>query len=98
MEIVISNIALNWYKDDVGLKKGDKVKFYPQIYGKSPVQESYAIGFSIDNDPIDMVVKTEIEGLMFYIDRTDLWFFNGHNLHVDYNEEKDELEFSYTQA
>jgi uncharacterized protein YneR len=98
MKIVISNQAQTWFKGVVGLKKGDKVKFYPQIYGKSPVQESYAIGFAIDNDPIDMVVKTETDGLTFYIEGTDLWFFNGHNFHVDYSEQKDELEFSYTQA
>lgn len=98
MEIVISDSALKWFKEDVGLKTGDKVKFYPQIYGNSPVQQNYAIGFSVDNEPIDIVVKTEIGGFMFLIEGTNLWFFNEHDLHVDYNEKKDELEFSYLKS
>ncbi len=28
-----------------------------------------------------------------FVEVTDEWFFNGHDLHVDYNKEKDELEF-----
>jgi uncharacterized protein YneR len=98
MEIIISNSAVQWFKDEVGLKKGNKVKFYAQIYGKSAVQENFAIGFSVDNEPIDMIVKTETEGLVFYIEGTDLWFFNGHDLHVDYNEKKDELDFNYIKS
>lgn len=95
MEIVISESAAKWFKDEVGLIKGDKVKFYAQIYGKSAVQENFSIGFSVDNDPVDMIVKTETEGLMFFIEGTDLWFFDEHDLHVDYNEKMDELEYSY---
>jgi uncharacterized protein YneR len=95
MEIVISESAVKWFKDEVGLKKGDKVKFYARIYGKSAVQENFSLGFTVDNDPIDMIVKTETEGLMFFIEGTDLWFFDEHDLHVDYNEQKDELEYSY---
>lgn len=78
--------------------KGDSVKFYPQIYGSSPVQENFALSFTVDNEPIDMSVKTEADGLLFFIEGTDLWFFNGHNLHVDYDEKKDELDFSYTKS
>jgi uncharacterized protein YneR len=98
MTIRISSSALIWFKEEVGMTTGDKVKFYPQIYGSSPVQGSFAIGFSVDNTPIDMVVKTEIEGLTFYIESTDLWFFDEHDLQVDYNEKRDELEFSYTKS
>ena len=29
---------------------------------------------------------------MFYIEETDMWFFNGHDLHVDYNPKTDEIE------
>lgn len=98
MKITISNKALNWFKDEVELGNGDKVKFYAQIYGTSPVQENFALGFTVDNEPVDMAVKTEMDGFSFYIEGTDLWFFNGHNLHVDYNDQKDELEYSYSKS
>ncbi|MEH7354300.1 iron-sulfur cluster biosynthesis family protein [Neobacillus drentensis] len=98
MEINISNAALKWFQEEVELKKGDKVRFYTQIYGSSPIQENFSLAFTVDNDPIDMYVNTESEGITFFIEETDLWFFNGHNLHVDYNQQKDELEFSYKKS
>ncbi|MFZ7945599.1 HesB/YadR/YfhF family protein [Neobacillus sp. 19] len=96
MQINISNAAIKWFQEEVELKKGNKVRFYTQIYGSSPVQENFALGFTVDNEPVDMSVKTEIEGITFFIEGTDLWFFNGHDLHVDYNPQKDEVEYSYT--
>ncbi|MEH7074834.1 HesB/YadR/YfhF family protein [Neobacillus drentensis] len=98
MEIVISTSALKWFQDEVELKKGDMVKFFPKVYGNSPVQEGFSLGFTVDNYPIDIIVKVEAEGLLFYIEERDLWFFNGHNLHVDYNEKIEEVEYSYTKA
>lgn len=95
MEIVIKDAALKWFKDEMGLQKGDKVKFYSKIYGSSPVQESYSLGFTKDNEPIDLAVNTEVDGIVFYVEGTDLWYFNGHDLHVDYNEKIDELQFNY---
>ncbi len=96
MDIVISKSALQWFKNEVELKAGDKVKFYPKVYGNSPVQEGFSLGFTVDNEPIDIITKFEAEGMWFYIEERDLWFFNGHDLHVGYNEEIDEVEYSYT--
>jgi|APAga8741243855_1050100.scaffolds.fasta_scaffold14886_1 uncharacterized protein YneR len=98
MEIVISTSALKWFKDEVELKNGDKVKFYPKVYGNSPVQEGFSLGFTVDNYPIEIIVKVEAEGLLFYIEERDLWFFNGHDLHVGYNEKTDEVEYSYNKS
>jgi uncharacterized protein YneR len=98
MDIVISKSALQWFKGEVELKTGEKVKFYPKVYGNSPVQEGFSLGFTVDNEPIDMITKFESEGMLFYIEERDLWFFNGHDLHVNYNEEKDEVEYSYTKS
>jgi uncharacterized protein YneR len=74
------------------------VKFYPKVYGNSPVQEGFSLGFTVDNEPIDMITKFESEGILFYIEERDLWFFNDHDLQVSYNEEKDEVEYSYTKS
>jgi uncharacterized protein YneR len=98
MDIVISKTALQWFKDEVELKTGDKVKFYPKVYGNSPVQEGFSLGFTVDNYPIDIITSFEADGMLFYIEERDVWFFNGHDLHVNFNEEKDEVEYSYTKS
>lgn len=97
MKINISEQALRWFKEEVGLSDGGKIKFYSQIYGCSPVQENYSLAFTVDNEPLDMEVSTEIDGITFYVEGSDVWFFNGHDLHVDYNEKEDELEYRYTK-
>jgi uncharacterized protein YneR len=99
MKIEVSDSAIKWFKDEMGLEKGDKVKFFSQIYGTSPVQPGYALGFTKDNSPLDMAVYTEKEGIQFYVEERDLWFFDGHDLFVDYNEEQDELDvYNYTKS
>ncbi|WP_284561102.1 hypothetical protein [Bacillus sp. T2.9-1] len=42
MNIHISKAALTWFKEEVGLDTGSYVRFYPMIYGNSPVQENLA--------------------------------------------------------
>jgi len=95
MNIEISEKALEWFVEEVGLEVGNKVRFFTQIYGTSPLQEGYALAFTIDNSPRDVVVYTVSGEITFFVEETDLWFFNGHNLYVDYNADKDELEYKY---
>jgi uncharacterized protein YneR len=94
MNLTLSKEAISWFKEEVGLTKGDHLKFYAKIYGSSPVQESYSLGFAKDY-PIDIIASMEVDGIVFFIEQSDLWYFNGHDLHVEYNEKIDELEFKY---
>lgn len=95
LKIVISETAFRWFQEEMGLKTGDKVKFYTQIYGSSPVQKGFALGFARDNSPINPAVYVEKDGIGFYVEESDAWFFDGHDLHVDYNRNRDELEYQY---
>lgn len=94
MKIEISQQALKWFKDELEVKKGDYVRFFAKIYGNSPIQPGYALGFSKD-DPIDIAVRTDLDGIVFFVEETDLWYFDGHDLHIEYNEKIDEIEFNY---
>lgn len=97
MEIFISERASKWFKEELDLKQGDYVRFYTQFYGSSPVQETYSLGFTKD-DPIDMAASTVVEGMIFFVEESDLWYFAGHHLHVDYNEKTDEIEYQYIKS
>ncbi len=96
MKLTISEKAIHWFQDEMGLTKGDTLKFFAKIYGSSPVQESYSLGFAKDY-PIDIIASHEVDGIIFYIEESDLWYFNDHDLHVDYNEKIDELAFTYNK-
>ncbi|MBB6446400.1 HesB/YadR/YfhF family protein [Bacillus benzoevorans] len=97
MKIVISERASQWFKEEMELKQGDYVRFYIQFYGSSPVQETFSLGFTKD-EPIDMAASTLAEGIIFFVEESDLWYFAGHDLHVDYHEKKDEIEYQYTKS
>lgn len=94
MELKISNQAVNWFKDEIGVKEDEKIRFYAQFYGSSPVQEGYSLAFSKDN-PINKVVSTELDGIEFFVEESDLWFFDGHDVHVEYDEQEDVLDYKY---
>lgn len=95
MEIEVSEKALHWFKEEVGLEKGNKVRFFTQIYGTSPIREGYGLAFTIDDDSRESIVQTTADGITFYINESDEWFFDGHNLHVEYDDAKDEVEYKY---
>lgn len=94
MEIIISQTAFEWFKEDIGLTKGDKLRFYAQFYGSSPIQKGYSLAFS-NEDPINIAASIEKEEILFFIEETDLWYFDGHDLYVDYHKQEDELEYKY---
>lgn len=96
MVITITEQAIKWFKEEMDLKSGDQIRFYTKFYGSSPVQEMYSLGFTKD-EPIDMITSTSHDGITFYVEESDLWFFDGHDLQVDYNEKNDEIEYQYTK-
>lgn len=97
MKLQITDAAAKWFKEEAEFEQGDLVKFFPKFYGKSPVQECYSLGFTRDSESHDIAVREEAEGIIFYIERDDLWYFDGHDLQVDYNKDIDELQYIYTK-
>ncbi|GGH80898.1 uncharacterized protein YneR [Pullulanibacillus pueri] len=95
MKIVVSDQAFEWFKDEVGLETGDAVQFYSQIYGSSPVQEKFSLAFTVNNELTDVAAKTEKDGLSFFVKDNDVWFFDGHDLYIEYNQEHEEIEYKY---
>ncbi len=97
MRISVTERAIKWYKEEMEMESGDHIRFYTQFYGSSPVQETFSLGFTKD-EPIDMIASTVHEGIIFFVEESDLWFFDGHDLQVDYNEKSDVIEYQYTKS
>ena len=95
MKINISEEALQWFKDEMEACTGDFIRFYARYGGSSPFHEGFSIGMNRE-EPHDIGVVDEIEGIRFYIEKDDLWFFNDHDLLV--NVRDDELQYEYQKA
>lgn len=94
MFVKLSEEAVRWFKEEIGVVNGEQIKFYVQFYGTSPIQDGYSLAFSKDN-PISIAASTKEDGILFFIEESDLWFFDGHDLYVEYNEREETLEYRY---
>ena len=95
MNIEATDRAFKWFKEDYGVNESEYVKFYPQIYGTSPVQKNFALAFLKVDQPIGEAIIFERDKVRFLVEQDDLWFFDGHDLKIDYLEEQDEITFEY---
>jgi len=97
MNIHISDEAFNWYKNEFSLKDGDYVKFFVRYGGFHSLQRGFSLGISLEK-PYDIGVGTKKNGVTFYVEEKDLWYFDQHDLYVNYNRIYDEPEFHYEKT
>lgn len=94
MKIIIEKNAVNWFKDEFGAAEGDFIRFFVRYGGSGPMFEGYSLGMK-EEDPIDMGIQQIIDGIIFFIEKDDLWFFQNYNLIVDADLDTNEIDFSY---
>lgn len=95
MDVKIDANALNWYKDELDLQNGDYVRFFVRYGGCSAVQQGFSLGVAKDR-PQHIGVSTEVEGITFFIEEQDVWYFDDHDLVVGYSTSLEEPEFQYS--
>lgn len=96
MKLTITPRAQQWFKDEVGVDADSGIRFYGKIYGKTDVHEGFSIAMSVEA-PDQPLVKEEIDGITYFIEETDDWFFKGYDLLVDYDAEKDEPQYKFAE-
>lgn len=92
MKLIIDVKAANWYKDELMLQQGDSVRFFVRYGGCGTVQTGFSLGISKETPDV-VGMKTVTDGITFFVEEKDLWYFDQHNLHVHYNETYKEPEF-----
>ncbi|MBE1553896.1 HesB/YadR/YfhF family protein [Sporosarcina limicola] len=97
MKIIVSDEALNWFKEEMHTLSGDSIKFFARYGGSSPLHEGFSLGV-MKEQPDEAAIETVHNGVQFYIERRDKWFFVDHNLHVNVNPELNELVYTYEKA
>jgi uncharacterized protein YneR len=94
MNLIISDEAASWYKDEMNLRDGDNVRFFARYGGSSKVQSGFSLGIN-NEEPFNSGTKVKKSGITFYIEENDLWYFDGHDLSVTLNEKLGEPEYHY---
>ncbi len=91
MKIDVSKDAAKWFIEELGLKENDSIKFYGKVYG--PLD-----GFSIGMDKVEpskAEVMVTVEGINFYVEQNDAWFFDNQDLKVTYDSKRKEVAYQF---
>ncbi|WP_019413999.1 HesB/YadR/YfhF family protein [Paenisporosarcina sp. TG20] len=94
MKIVISEEAMNWFKEEMETKSGEYIHFYARYGGSSQLHDAFSLGVTKEQ-PLDLSVEQIEDRIHFYIEERDLWYFDGHDLHVNVDTKINELTYSY---
>ncbi|WP_445614154.1 HesB/YadR/YfhF family protein [Geobacillus sp. YF-1] len=93
MNIVITKKAFDWYKRELGLKPGDAIRFFARYGGCGTVQKGFSLGMAKDEPAGEPAAQTTIDGVTFFVDDSDHWYFDGRDLTIDLDETGDEPVF-----
>ncbi|TDQ39755.1 HesB/YadR/YfhF family protein [Aureibacillus halotolerans] len=96
MKIDVSNQALEWFKDEMGVSDQSQVRFFVRYGGCSSVQSNFSLGVDV-TIPKDPVAETTRDNILFFVEQTDEWFFDSHDLEVKFDESTDELAFTFPE-
>ncbi|WP_316571307.1 HesB/YadR/YfhF family protein [Neobacillus sp. YIM B06451] len=94
MKLNVSSKAAKWYKDEFGASDGTPIRFFVRYGGFNQLQKGFSLGV-ISDEPMDAAVTTESGGLLFYIEEKDLWYFDGKDVEVELDEQRQEPVFLY---
>ncbi|AMC94428.1 hypothetical protein AOC36_10725 [Erysipelothrix larvae] len=86
MKINVSKEAAQWYQENMDLQKGDALRFYGKVYGSSS-------GFSLavmKLEPTRPYASQEVDGITYYIEHGDAWYFEDKDLTITLGEKYSE--------
>lgn len=96
MKIILTDAAMQWFKEEMEVEQGDLIRFYARYGGTSPFHEGFSLGMNRETAH-EIGVSSARDGVTFYIERADEWFFDEHDLIVEVNEQVQELIYRYVK-
>lgn len=76
------------------VEDGVNVRFYVRYGGAGGLQPGFSLGITVD-EPQNAAVSIREEGVTYFIEENDLWYFDGHDLLVSVDERSSELTYQY---
>lgn len=95
MLISIDEKAFGWFTKEFEMKDSLNIRMFPQYAGFGKKNKEFCLGFSAET-PTNAQYKQEINGITFYFEENDAWFFNDTDTYLSINE-ANELEISFKE-
>lgn len=93
MFISIDEKAFSWFTKEFDLNKPFSIRLFPQYAGFGEKHKGYSLAFSAES-PTNAGFKRELNGITFYVEENDSWFFNDTETYLGVNS-ADELQVNF---
>ncbi len=94
MLISIDEKAVTWFAGEFEYKRPFSVRLFPQYAGFGEKHKGYSLAFSIET-PANSGFSKEVNGMNFYIEENDLWFFEDTETYLSVDDFLKELHVIY---
>ncbi|MBM7646162.1 uncharacterized protein YneR [Scopulibacillus daqui] len=92
MSLTVTPEAVSWFKEEWDFNEGDQIKLFVRYGGDSTIHAAFSMGIAKE-EPKEIGISTTVDGITFYIEKDELWYLDSRHLTVDYNQEKDDIDF-----
>lgn len=93
MNISIDEKAFSWFNQEFELSKPFSIRMFPQYGGFGVKHRGYSLAFSAE-EATSAVFTKEIEGITFFVEDIDIWFFDETKTYLSINP-TDELKVTF---
>ncbi|MBY0144920.1 HesB/YadR/YfhF family protein [Neobacillus niacini] len=94
MLISIDEKAAKWFTNEFEI---NTVRMFPQYSGFGEKHKGFSLAFS-GEAPSNIGFTKEINGIHFYVEGNDVWFFEDTETCLSYNEEEKEIQISFKET
>ncbi|MGX6442389.1 HesB/YadR/YfhF family protein [Neobacillus sp. K501] len=95
MLISIDERAVAWFNKEFEINKPFTIRLYPQYAGFGEKHKGYSLAFSAEL-PSNAGYTTDINGITFYVEGNDVWFFENTETYLSVNDLSEEIFVTYT--
>lgn len=94
MDIIISDAAVNWFKNEYEINEKTMIRFFVRYGGFGGNIPAFSLGVNLES-PSKIHAATAVDDVTFYVEESDEWYFEGKDLIISLNEELLEPKFEY---
>ncbi|MFF2446305.1 HesB/YadR/YfhF family protein [Neobacillus sp. NPDC058068] len=96
MLISFDEKATLWFSKEFEINKPFSIRMFPQYAGFGEKHKGYSLAFSAENPTNAGIIKV-INGITFFVEDNDVWFFEDTETYLSVNGLLDELHVTYKE-
>lgn len=94
MKLDISKEAAVWYKEELELEDKEELRFFVRYGGVGGKIPGFSLGVKKDQ-PQKIHTSQTVEDITFYIEDSDVWYFENSDLDIKFDDQQNEPVLKY---